>query len=353
MDASPIVMKEFPDLELRSRSQDPDEYVRLGHSEEDDELEMEEFELRQPDDISWRRKRLMWWAKVSIVSLALIAVGSAAVFWGGPFILDRVVIPMLVWEASTFSKPVLALVLVLSLALFPIVLLPSAPSMWLTGMIFGYGLGYLIINVGTFLGQTFPYLIGRWVLHHRIQELLTKRPKQAAVLRIAEQGSWFYQIRSIVILRFSPIPYPIFNYAITGTNITFAPYIMGSMLWMIPEAFITIYTGKMLKDLADLKKDKMPLTWPKVIYYLVNFAVAISIMVGVTVLGHRALKDLELREAAEREENETPMRGVVDDVEEASNSTTFKRSTSWSGETETNGSSIWGKIERAMSFSHR
>lgn len=64
------------------------------------------------------------------------------------------------WEATAFGRPVLALVLVASLALFPVFLIPSGPSMWLAGMIFGYGIGFVIIMVGTTIGMILPYLIG-------------------------------------------------------------------------------------------------------------------------------------------------------------------------------------------------
>lgn len=64
------------------------------------------------------------------------------------------------WEATAFGRPVLAIVLVASLALFPVVLIPSGPSMWLAGMIFGYGLGFVIIMIGTTIGMVLPYMIG-------------------------------------------------------------------------------------------------------------------------------------------------------------------------------------------------
>lgn len=64
------------------------------------------------------------------------------------------------WEATAFGRPVLAVVLIASLAFFPVVFIPSGPSMWLAGMIFGYGLGFVIIMVGTTIGMVLPYLIG-------------------------------------------------------------------------------------------------------------------------------------------------------------------------------------------------
>ncbi|BFI24223.1 hypothetical protein MPTK2_1g09510 [Marchantia polymorpha subsp. ruderalis] len=335
-------------VELQGRNQDAD-YVRLGH--EDDDLEMEEFDLLVPEDNRFWSRRWWWWFKVVSIGLIIVGGGAAFAFWGIPFLLDKVIIPMMVWEATKFSKPVLAIVLVLSLAFFPIFILPSGPSMWLTGMIFGYGYGFLIIMAGTFFGQTLPYFIGRWLLHDKIQMFLSRWPKKAAVLRVAEQGSWFSQFRVIAILRVSPFPYPWFNYAITGTNITYAPYISGSMAGMVPEAFITIYSGRLLKTLADLKHRDRPLTWPEVIYYMVGFIIATTTAVTITIYGRRALQDLEIQEAAEREaaERQMPLEDVVADREESGLRTTKR---SWSGELVSE-SSVRQKIERSLSFDDR
>lgn len=79
----------------------------------------------------------------------------------------QVLFPVLQWEATAFGRPVLAVILVASLALFPVVLIPSGPSMWLAGMIFGYGLGFVIIMAGTTVGMILPYLIGL-LFRHRI-----------------------------------------------------------------------------------------------------------------------------------------------------------------------------------------
>ncbi|CBI29603.3 unnamed protein product, partial [Vitis vinifera] len=73
---------------------------------------------------------------------------------------EKILLPIMHWEATAFGRPVLAFVLVASLALFPVLLIPSGPSMWLAGMIFGYGLGFVIIMIGTTIGMVLPYLIG-------------------------------------------------------------------------------------------------------------------------------------------------------------------------------------------------
>ena len=75
-------------------------------------------------------------------------------------IIVQVLLPMMQWEATAFGRPVLGVVLVASLAFFPVFLIPSGPSMWLAGMIFGYGIGFVIIMIGTTIGMIFPYLVG-------------------------------------------------------------------------------------------------------------------------------------------------------------------------------------------------
>lgn len=185
------------------------------------------------------------------------------------------------WEASAFGRPVLAVVLVASLALFPVILVPSGPSMWLAGMIFGYGWGFLIIMVGTTIGMVVPYWIGSlfrerlhvisqpyvlifnlrvrsflfiglfpnsvfffcfyFFLSTKMQVWLTKWPQQIALIKLAGEGNWFQQFRVVALFRISPFPYTIFNYAVTVTEIKFNPYLCGSIAGMVPEAFIYIY----------------------------------------------------------------------------------------------------------------
>ena len=78
------------------------------------------------------------------------------------------IIPVLDWEALTFSTHTLVFVLIASIGLFPVFLLPSAPSMWLAGINFGYGFGFLIVMAGTSVGMSLPYFIGS-LFHSRIQ----------------------------------------------------------------------------------------------------------------------------------------------------------------------------------------
>lgn len=77
------------------------------------------------------------------------------------------IIPVINWEQETFSTAMLGLLVFASLAIFPIFLIPSTPSMWIAGMNFGYGYGFLMIIGGVLVGASIPYYIGS-LFYHRI-----------------------------------------------------------------------------------------------------------------------------------------------------------------------------------------
>ncbi|MCO5577769.1 hypothetical protein L7F22_031602 [Adiantum nelumboides] len=285
-------------LDLPGLQGDPS-YSRLQHV---DDLELEEFENPSlPTNAGFTRRR--WWVKAFFWTLLLLAVTAVLVVWVFPAVLDKVLIPLMEWEASTFSRPVLALILITSLAVLPIFLFPSGPSMWLAGMTFGYGLGFLIIMAGMFVGVSLPFFIARWLFQARIQRWIQKWPKRAALIRIADQGGWFQQFRVLLVLRVSPIPYALFNYAIATTNVKYGPYICSSCAILIPESFITIYSGRLLKTLAEMKSSKQHLTPLQITYNVLGFFLAVGVTIGVTIYGKRALQELEIREEATRRES--------------------------------------------------
>lgn len=78
------------------------------------------------------------------------------------------IIPIINWETETFSPPVLTILVFASVALFPTILLPSTPSMWVAGMKYGYGFGFLLIVPAVAIGVSLPFIIGS-IFHHKIE----------------------------------------------------------------------------------------------------------------------------------------------------------------------------------------
>ncbi|KAI3713362.1 hypothetical protein L1987_71939 [Smallanthus sonchifolius] len=151
------------------------------------------------------------------------------------------VVPILNWEMKTFKKPVLAVLILASIALFPSIFLPSTPSMWVAGMTFGYGFGFLLIIGGMIIGTSLPYFIGS-LFYHKIEEWLERFPKKASILRLAGEGNWFNQFKAVILLRISPFPYVVYNYCAVATGVRFGPYLFGTLVGVVPEVLVAIYT---------------------------------------------------------------------------------------------------------------
>ena len=177
---------------------------------------------------------------------------------------------MIKWEQRAFSTAILGVIVFASLAIFPVFLIPSTPSMWVAGMTFGYGYGFLMIIGGVSIGSSVPYFIGS-LFYHRIhvwqfhlsislllwflqstirmyvisshtQVWLQRHPKRASIIRLAGEGNWFSQFRAVSLIRISPFPYVIYNYCAVATDVKYVPYLLGTVVGMVPEIFVALYT---------------------------------------------------------------------------------------------------------------
>ncbi|XP_074347934.1 uncharacterized protein LOC141686774 isoform X1 [Apium graveolens] len=286
-----LTESEEPTVHAASQAREDSEYVRLVISSEPRVVDDDSL---QPQPEQGTRSR-RWWIKLMLWCVITGIASLAFLKWGVPFLFEKVLLPILQWEATAFGRPVLALVLVASLALFPVFLIPSGPSMWLAGMIFGYGLGFVIIMVGTTIGMVLPYVIGL-LFRDRIHQWLKKWPQKAAMIRLAGEGSWLHQFRVVALFRVSPFPYTIFNYAIVVTSMRFWPYLWGSIAGMVPEAYIYIYSGRLIRTFADVQYGNHHLTLVEIIYNIISLIIAIITTVAFTIYAKRTLNELESAE---------------------------------------------------------
>uniref|UniRef100_A0ACD5WXN3 Uncharacterized protein n=2 Tax=Avena sativa TaxID=4498 RepID=A0ACD5WXN3_AVESA len=266
-----------------------DEYARLvppaQHAAAD--INTEVLPDEQP-----KSRHFIWWMKVLLGSFLLIIVSYIFVKFGVPFAFEKVLLPIMQWEASAFGRPVLAPVLVASLALLPLILVPSGPSMLIAGMIFGYGWGFVIIMVGTTLGMAASYWIGS-LFRERLHAWLKRWPQQIALIKLAGEGDWLQQFRVVALFRISPFPYTIFNYAVTVTEIKFNPYLCGSVAGMISEAFIYIYSGRLIRTLANVQYGNYKMPPVEIAYNIISSIVAVVLTVTFTIYAKRALDDIK------------------------------------------------------------
>ena len=102
----------------------------------------------------------MFKLNANVVIIIVFLLFLALAFLSHYFFSLQGIIPIINWERSSFSTPSLALLVFLTVSLFPTICLPSTPSMWVAGMTFGYGFGFLLIMPAVIIGVSLPYLVG-------------------------------------------------------------------------------------------------------------------------------------------------------------------------------------------------
>lgn len=64
------------------------------------------------------------------------------------------------------------------------------------------------------------------------------------MLRSAGDGSWFHQFKAVILIRISPFPYVLFNYAVVAADIAYIPYLLGSLVGTVHEVLLSLYRYK-------------------------------------------------------------------------------------------------------------
>ncbi|XWS38472.1 hypothetical protein CRYUN_Cryun19dG0134200 [Craigia yunnanensis] len=290
-----------PELKLRVEGDDDDDDVNGKRVNlrrrllEECGAEERDLLLKESAFSSIWRRSIWYWIKLGFLFTLLGLLAAVFLKWVGPFFMDKELMPIINWEMTTFSTPMLAVLVFASVALFPTILLPSTPSMWVAGMTFGYGFGFLLIISAAAVGVSLPFFIGSLFLH-RIQVWLEKYPKKAAILRAAGEGNWFHQFKAVTLIRISPFPYIIYNYCAAAMHVKYSPYILGSLIGMMPEIFVAIYTGILIHTLADASHEQHTLSAPQILLNVGGFLLTVATTIVFTVYAKRQLKILQKKE---------------------------------------------------------
>ncbi|XVE73990.1 hypothetical protein DITRI_Ditri11bG0163000 [Diplodiscus trichospermus] len=275
------------------------EYVRIIEEEEEEEEEEDEDscnagyglclqEQSVPQSCSNGGKSWKWLLRLIAICICLAILAILAIKWVGPFVLTKVVAPVIKWEQQSFNSFERVTVIFASLSLFPVVCLPSTPSMWVAGMTFGYGNGFLLVMAGVSVGVSLPYFVGS-IFHSKIQGLIEKHPKHASILRLAGEGNWLHQFQAVTLIRISPLPYIIFNYAVVATDVNYSPYLLGTLVGMVPEVFVALYSGILIRSLEDATQDKKTLTTRQMVFNVVGFCASATATVFIGIHTKRRL----------------------------------------------------------------
>ncbi len=176
--------------------------------------------------------------------LALAAVGIAGLLWWLP--ISDLVRTGLEWTAANRGTAWVAFIALYIVA--TVCFVPGLPLTLAAGAIFGVAAGTALVSIGSTLGATAAFFVGRTVARDWVGHRLEAWPRFRAVDRaVAARGFWV-----VLLTRLSPaLPFFLLNYAFGITAVKPREYVLGSWLGMLPATLAYVYAGSVAANLGQ------------------------------------------------------------------------------------------------------
>ena len=156
------------------------------------------------------------------------------------------------------------------------------------GFLFGVVYGSVAVSVGSVLGATAAFLVGRTFLRGWIEGRIAAYPRFQAIDRaVGRQG-----FKIVLLTRLSPVfPFNLLNYAFGLTKVPLGHYVLASWIGMLPGTVMYVYLGSALKSLADVAAGAPEGGTPQTVFFVVGLVMTIVATVVITRVARRALDE--------------------------------------------------------------
>jgi uncharacterized membrane protein YdjX (TVP38/TMEM64 family) len=150
------------------------------------------------------------------------------------------------------------------------------------GAIFGVARGSIIVSVGSTLGATAAFLVGRYIARDWIARKIEKNEKFAAIDQAVGAEGW----KIVGLTRLSPVfPFSLLNYAYGLTKVSLRDYVLASWIGMMPGTVMYVYLG----SLARLGIEAQSATTAQTVLKVVGLLATVAVTVYVTRVAKKAL----------------------------------------------------------------
>jgi uncharacterized membrane protein YdjX (TVP38/TMEM64 family) len=157
------------------------------------------------------------------------------------------------------------------------------------GAIYGLGTGVAVVLAGASVGATLAFLLAKGLLRKRVERMTQGNAKFRALDRaIAREGA-----RIVFLVRLAPVfPFTYINYAFGLTGVKTLPYVLASVVGMIPGTFAYVYLGAAAADAASGGAGTTELA-----IRIAGAVVAVAVTIFVARLATRAIRSAGVEEA--------------------------------------------------------
>lgn len=179
-------------------------------------------------------------------------------------------------------------VLVLLYVIACVLFVPGSLLTFGAGAIYGYFEGFILVSIGSTLGATAAFLIGRYFARDRVALWVGGNEKFKAIDDAVAKEGW----KIVILTRLSPVfPFNLLNYAYGLTRVTLPQYMVASWIGMMPGTAIVVYVGALAGKVATIDADESTGGTGKLIFQAVGLLATVAVTVYVTHISRRALKE--------------------------------------------------------------
>ena len=180
--------------------------------------------------------------KAILILVLLAALASAALLLPVRDLLAAVV----GWIAAHRQLAWAAFIVVYIVA--TVSFLPGLPLTLAAGALFGVVAGSVLVSIGSTLGATAAFFVGRTLAREWIAARVLRWPKFQAVDRAVESRGFLI----VLLTRLSPVfPFFLLNYAYGVTAVRPRDYVLGSWLGMMPATVAYVYAGSLAASVTQ------------------------------------------------------------------------------------------------------
>lgn len=150
------------------------------------------------------------------------------------------------------------------------------------GAVFGVAWGSIYVSIGSTLGATCAFLVGRYLARNAIARKIEGNERFAAIDKAVANEGW----KIVGLTRLSPVfPFTLLNYAFGLTRVKLRDYILASWIGMMPGTIMYVYIGSLAKA-ATGERTRTTGEW---VLYGVGLLATVVVTVFVTRIAKRAL----------------------------------------------------------------
>jgi uncharacterized membrane protein YdjX (TVP38/TMEM64 family) len=183
--------------------------------------------------------------------------------------------PALAW-AVYIASYILATVLVV-----PALILTLA-----AGFVFGLPLGVALVSIGSVLGATTAFLVGRFLARDWVSQRISGLPRFQALDKATRTEGFLI----VFLTRLSPLfPFNLINYGLALTSVRLRDYFFASWIGMLPGTILYVYIGSVAKNLADLSSGDVESGTIGRIFLFVGLAATLILTIVITRKATRTL----------------------------------------------------------------